>query len=82
MSWELIIGVLTITYVNFILSGDNAVVIAMAVRSLPPKQQRLGIFWGSFGAVALRIALTWVAAILLGIPGLRLGSGLLLIWIA
>jgi len=81
MSWELIIGVLTITYVNFILSGDNAVVIAMAVRSLPPKQQRLGIFWGSFGAVALRIALTWVAAILLGMPGLRLGGGLLLIWI-
>ena len=57
-------------------------VIAMAVRSLPPKQQKLGIFWGSFGAVALRIALPWVAAILLGMPGLRLGGGLLLIWIA
>jgi YjbE family integral membrane protein len=82
MSWELIIGILTITYVNFILSGDNAVVIAMAVRSLPPKQQKLGIFWGSFGAVALRIALTWIAALLLGVPGLRLGGGLLLIWIA
>jgi YjbE family integral membrane protein len=82
MTWELIIGILTITYVNFILSGDNAVVIAMAVRTLPPKQQKLGIFWGSFGAVALRIALTWVAAVLLGVPGLRLGGGLLLIWIA
>jgi YjbE family integral membrane protein len=82
MSWELIIGILTITYVNFILSGDNAVVIAMAVRTLPPKQQKLGIFWGSFGAVALRIALTWVAAVLLGVPGLRLGGGLLLVWIA
>ena len=82
MSWELIIGILTITYMNFILSGDNAMVIAMTVRSLPPKQQKLGIFWGSFGAVALRIALTWVAAILLGMPGLRLGGGLLLIWIA
>jgi YjbE family integral membrane protein len=82
MSWELIIGVLTIVYVNFILSGDNAVVIAMAVRSLPPKQQKLGIFWGSFAAVALRIALTWIAAVLLEMPGIRLGGGLLLIWIA
>ncbi len=82
MSGELLIGILTIIYVNFILSGDNAVVIAMAVRSLPAKQQKLGIFWGSFGAVALRIGLTWVAALLLGMPGLRLGGGLLLIWIA
>jgi YjbE family integral membrane protein len=82
MSWELIVGILTIIYVNFILSGDNAVVIAMAVRSLPPKQQKLGIFWGSFAAVALRIALTWVAVVLLEMPGLRLGGGLLLIWIA
>jgi len=57
MSWELMVGILTIIYVNFILSGDNAVVIAMAVRSLPPRQQKLGIFWGAFGAVALRIAL-------------------------
>ena len=82
MSWELIAGILTIIYVNFILSGDNAVVIAMAVRSLPSKQQKLGIFWGSFAAVGLRIVLTWVAAVLLGLPGLRLGGGLLLIWIA
>ncbi len=82
MSWELMLGILTIIYVNFILSGDNAVVIALAVRSLPAKQQKMGIFWGSFGAVALRIVLTWVAAMLLGLPGLRLGGGLLLIWIA
>ena len=82
MSWELIVGILTIIYVNFILSGDNAVVIALAVRSLPRKQQKLGIFWGSFGAVALRIALTWVAALLLEVPFLRLGGGLVLIWVA
>ena len=44
MSSDLILGVLTIIYVNFILSGDNAVVIALAVRSLPSKQQKLGIF--------------------------------------
>jgi YjbE family integral membrane protein len=82
MSWELIVGILTIIYVNFILSGDNAVVIALAVRSLPSKQQKLGIFWGSFGAVALRIALTYVAAMLLEVPFLRLGGGLVLIWVA
>jgi YjbE family integral membrane protein len=83
MTWEqLTVGILTIIYVNFILSGDNAVVIAMAIRSLPPKQRRLGLFWGSFGAVALRIVLTVAAALLLEIPGLRLGGGLLLVWIA
>jgi YjbE family integral membrane protein len=81
MTWELIIGILTIIYVNFILSGDNAVVIAMAVRSLPPRQKKLGIFWGSFGAVALRIVLTVVAAMLLEMPGLRLAGGLTLVWV-
>jgi YjbE family integral membrane protein len=81
MSWELIIGVLTIIYVNFILSGDNAVVIAMAVRALPPRQKKLGIFWGAFGAVALRIVLTAVAAMLLELAGLRLAGGLTLVWV-
>ena len=81
MTWELVLGILTIIYVNFILSGDNAVVIAMAVRSLPPKQKKLGIFWGSFGAVALRIVLTIVAAMLLEMPGLRLAGGLTLVWV-
>jgi len=81
MSWEMIIGVLTIIYVNFILSGDNAVVIAMAVRALPPRQKKLGIFWGAFGAVALRIVLTLVAAMLLELSGLRLAGGLTLVWV-
>ena len=81
MSWELFIGVLTIVYVNFILSGDNAVVIAMAVRSLSPRQQKLGIFWGALGAVVLRIVLTLVAAMLLEMAGLRLAGGLTLVWV-
>jgi YjbE family integral membrane protein len=81
MTWEMILGVLTIIYVNFILSGDNAVVIAMAVRSLPPRQQKLGIFWGAFGAVALRIVLTAAAAMLLEMAGLRLAGGLTLVWV-
>jgi len=81
MSWELIIGILTIIYVNFILSGDNAVVIAMAVRSLPPRQQKIGIAWGSLAAVVLRIVLTFVAAKLLEVSGLRLAGGLTLVWV-
>jgi YjbE family integral membrane protein len=81
MTWQLMVGVLTIIYVNFILSGDNAVVIAMAVRSLPPRQKKLGIFWGAFGAVALRIVLTVVAAMLLEMSGLRLAGGLTLVWV-
>jgi YjbE family integral membrane protein len=81
MSWELIVGVLTIIYVNFILSGDNAVVIALAVRSLPPKQQKLGIFWGAIGAVILRIVLTFIAVKLLEVPALRLAGGLTLVWV-
>lgn len=81
MNWDLVVGVLTIIYVNFILSGDNAVVIAMAVRSLPPRQKKLGIFWGAFGAVVLRIALTLVAVMLLEMAGLRLAGGLTLVWV-
>lgn len=61
MTWEFMAGILTIIYVNFIRSGDNAVVIAMPVRSLPPHQQKLWIFWESFGAVILRIVLTFIA---------------------
>lgn len=57
-------------------------VIGMAVRSLPEKQRRLGIFWGAFGAVALRVAVTFIAAQLLLIPLLQFGGGVLLIWIA
>ncbi|HTU01072.1 MAG TPA: TerC family protein [Candidatus Sulfotelmatobacter sp.] len=81
MSWDLVVGVLTIIYVNFILSGDNAVVIALAVRSLPSRQQKLGIAWGSLFAVILRIILTFVAAKLLELSGLRLAGGLTLVWV-
>lgn len=84
MTWdtEFILRFLSITILDLTLAGDNAVVIGMAVRSLPKKQQRLGIFWGAFGAVALRVACTFVAAQLLLIPLLQFGGGLLLLWIA
>lgn len=75
------IGLVKIVWINIILSGDNAVVIALAARSLPPQQQRMAIFWGSGAAVVLRIVLTVVAAKLMALPYLQIVGGLLLLWI-
>jgi YjbE family integral membrane protein len=75
------IGLLKIIGVNIILSGDNAVVIALAARSLPPKQQKLAIFWGAGAAIVLRIILTLFAVALLSLPWLKLVGSLLLFWI-
>ena len=80
-STEFWIGLVKIIWINIILSGDNAVVIALAARSLPPDQQRKAILWGSGAAVVLRIALTVVAAKLLALPYLQIIGGLLLLWI-
>ena len=70
-----------IIWINIILSGDNAVVIALAARGLPPKQQKQAIVWGSGAAVVLRIVLTLVAAALLNLPYLQIIGGLLLLYI-
>ena len=70
-----------IMMINIVLSGDNAVVIAMASRSLPPKQQKQAIFFGSFGAIVLRVVLTFFAVMLLGLPWLKLIGAVLLAWI-
>src|SRR5665647_1866630 len=75
------IGLLKIVWINIILSGDNAVVIALAARSLPLGQQNKAVFWGSGAAVVLRIALTVVAAKLLALSFLQIAGGLLLLWI-
>jgi YjbE family integral membrane protein len=75
------IGLVKIVWINIILSGDNAVVIALAARSLPPQQQKQAILWGSGAAVVLRIALTVVAAKLMALPYLQIVGGLLLLWI-
>ena len=75
------IGLLKIIGVNIVLSGDNAVVIALAARSLPPKQQKMAIFWGAGAAVVLRIILTVFAVALLALPWLKIIGGLLLFWI-
>src|SRR3954471_2773932 len=79
---EFWIGLGVIIWVNIILSGDNAVVIALAARSLPKHQQKQAIFWGAGAAVVLRIVLTIVAVKLLEFPFLKLIGGAALLWIA
>ena len=76
------LALLGIVMVNIILSGDNAVVIALASRNLPPSLQKKAIFWGSVGAIGLRVVFTFVAMILLQIPYMQFLGGVLLVWIA
>jgi YjbE family integral membrane protein len=76
------LALLKITGVNIVLSGDNAVVIALACRSLPQHQQNKAIFFGSAGAIVLRVILTALAAYLLQLPYLKIVGSLLLLWIA
>ena len=70
-----------IILINIVLSGDNAVVIALASRSLPPPQQKKAIVFGSAGAIVLRVVLTFFAAYLLKQPWLKLAGAALLLWI-
>src|SRR2546427_4830052 len=81
VSAEFWVGVIKIIGVNIILSGDNAVVIALAARSLPPKQQTQAIIWGSGAAIVMRIILTLFAVALLALPWLKIVGSLLLYWI-
>ena len=74
-------GLGQIILINIILSGDNAVVIALASRSLPPRQQKQAIFWGSGAAIAMRIVLTIFAVAMLQWPWLKLIGAVLLLWI-
>lgn len=76
------IAVGQIILIDIVLSGDNAVVIALACRNLTPEQRKAGIFWGVAGAVGLRVVLTVFAALVMNLPWLKLVGGLLLIWIA
>ena len=75
------LGLGKIIWVNLLLSGDNAVVIALASRSLPKRQQTLAIVWGSAAAVIMRVILTVFAVALLTFPWLKIVGGLLLLWI-
>ena len=80
-SYDFWLGLAKIIGVNIVLSGDNAVVIALAARSLPARQQKLAIFWGSGAAIAMRIVLTLFAVQLLTLPWLKFVGSLLLFWI-
>ena len=71
----------SIILANIVLSGDNAVVIAMAARSLPPHQQKKAIFWGSAAAIVMRIVLTLIAVEMLKWPYLKIAGALLLLYI-
>jgi YjbE family integral membrane protein len=82
MDPEFWLRVLGIIFIDLTLAGDNALVIALAVRNLPKRQQFLGRIWGTGGAVGLRLAFIAVATLLLRIPFLQLVGGLLLFWIA
>ncbi|MFD0698816.1 TerC family protein [Paenibacillus sp. GCM10027628] len=81
LEW-LLLGLLKIIIINIVLSGDNAVVIALACRNLPAEQQKKAIFFGSFGAIVLRVILTFVAVWMLQIPFVQVLGGIMLIWIA
>lgn len=70
-----------IIIIDILLGGDNAVVIALACRKLPPAQRRQGIIWGTVGAILLRVVLIFFAMTLLNLPFLKLVGALLLLWI-
>ena len=82
LSTTFIVSLLQVIWIDILLSGDNAVVIAMACRSLPQHQRKLGIMLGALTAVGLRILFAFLISELLGVPFLRIVGGLLLFWIA
>ncbi|SYX86787.1 TerC family protein [Paenibacillus alvei] len=75
-------ALMAIVVIDLVLAGDNAIVIGLTARNLPKEQQKKVIFWGTFGAIALRSLLTLAVVWLLKIPGLLLAGGVLLVWIA
>lgn len=75
------IAVLQIIAIDIMLGGDNAVVIALACRKLPPEQRNKGIFWGVIGAIGLRVVMIFFALQLLALPYLKIVGALLLLWI-
>ncbi len=78
ISW---VSVLEIIAIDILLGGDNAVVIALACRNLPPKQRTAGIVWGTVGAIVLRVILIFFALTLLSVPWLKIVGAALLVWI-
>jgi len=81
-TWDFCVGFLSIVLIDLVLAGDNAVVIALAVKNLHGKQRRTGIIFGAGAAVALRVVLTFFVAQLLQISFVKLAGGVLILWIA
>lgn len=80
MEW--IVLFLQIMLINIVLSGDNAVVIALASKKLPLEERKKAIWWGTFGAIGIRIVLTIAAVYVLQVPYIQTAGSLLLLWIA
>jgi len=81
-SYQFLSALVAIVIIDLVLAGDNAIVIALAARTLPKEMQGKAILWGTLGAIAVRIVMTLIVVWLLTVPGLRLVGGILLIWIA
>jgi YjbE family integral membrane protein len=81
LSLQALWALLAIILIDIVLAGDNALVIGMAANKLPPEMRKRAIFWGTFGAIAIRFACVAVITYLLLIPGLRLIGGAALLWI-
>ncbi len=79
---DLLSGLLAIILIDLVLAGDNAIVIALAARSLPGHLQKKAIIWGTVGAIAVRVAMTAIVVYLLRLPGLMLAGGVVLLPIA
>ncbi len=82
ISSDILSGLVAIILIDLVLAGDNAIVIALAARNLPPTLQKKAIAWGTVGAIAVRMVMTTVVVYLLKLPGLMLAGGLLLLPIA
>ena len=75
-------ALLAIVLIDLVLAGDNALIIGLVARNLPKNQQRSVIFWGTFGAIAVRGAMAILVVYILNVPGFMLAGGLALVWIA
>ena len=82
LSTQFLSALVAIVIIDLVLAGDNAIVIGLAARSLPPDLQKKAVFWGAIGAVIIRAIMTMAVVWLLKIPGLMMAGGLALIWIA
>lgn len=79
---DFISGLISIILIDLVLGGDNAILIALATRKLPKENRKKAIFWGVFGAIAVRAGMTIIAIYILKIPLIKFVGGVLLIWIA